>query len=196
METTKIQFKGYQLSRTKVKNNIIKVYIQSQASEKLDWYQQANDFCHYLSDKHQVPLDKVIGIVSALSPRKEWSLNKRIAEELILTGDCGQMKVFVTKANDIHKSTGNESDILSILNGPKIKSFYMNIKYPGAYDNVTIDRHAIAVALGHTATDTELSLSEKQYKFFKDCYVYTADKLGIKPLLLQSITWETWKRIK
>ena len=195
MKTT-IQFKGRKLSRTQVKNNILKVYKQSTAIEQRDWYQQANDFCHYLSDKHLVPVDKVIGIVAALSPRKEWSLNKRLAEQVILTGECGQMKVFVAKANDIHKSTGNEDDILSILNGPKIKSFYMNIKYPGAYEDVTIDRHAIAVAIGHTATDIELSLSEKQYEFFSDCYSYTADKLGLKPLLLQSITWETWKRIK
>ena len=194
--TTTIQFKGRKLSRTQVKNNIIKTYTLATSEERQDWYLSANNYCRYLSDKHQLPLDKVIGIVSALSPRKEWSLNKRIAEELILTGDCGQMKVFVGKAKDIRDTQGNEKDILSILNGPKIKSFYMNIKYPDSVVNVTVDRHAIAVALGRIATNEEQSLSEKQYQFFKECYIWTAQALDIKPLLLQSITWEAWKRIK
>lgn len=192
----KIIFKGKQISRTIVKNNIIKVFNVATDKEKSDWYVNANNYCRYLSDKHQLPLDKVIGIVSALSPRKEWGLNKRIAEQLITSNNCGQIKVFVDKARNIRDNGNTETEILSILNGQKIKSFYMNIKYPNKGDNVTIDRHAIAVAIGRTASDTEQALTDKHYKFFKDCYIWTAEQLGIKPLLLQSITWEAWKRIK
>ena len=72
----------------------------------------------------------------------------------------------------------------------------MNMRYPDSGEYVTVDRHAIAVALGRIATDEEQSLSKKQYEFLKDCYVWTAEQLGIKPLLLQSITWVAWKRIK
>jgi hypothetical protein len=52
------------------------------------------------------------------------------------------------------------------------------------------------VALGRVATDEEQALSKSQYKFFEDCYKWTADSLGIRPLLLQSITWEMWRKIK
>jgi len=195
MRHTKIIFKGQEISRTKVKNNIIRVLNQSTAKENNDWYQNANTWCQQVALKYNVPFDSVAGVVASLSPRKEWQLNKRIAIELIETGDCGQIKVFVNKAKDCLEVTG-DSKILSVLNGPKIKSFYLNIKYPGASDNVTIDRHAIAVALGRTASDSEQALSEKQYQFFKDCYIWTAETLGLKPLMLQAITWETWKRIK
>jgi len=61
---------------------------------------------------------------------------------------------------------------------------------------VTIDRHAIAIALGRTAKDNELQLTPKQYDWFQDCYRYLADRLGIRPSLLQSITWEIWRVIK
>ena len=191
-----IIFRGDKLSRTVVKNNIISVFNIATDKEKEDWYFIANHFCQNLSNKHSLELDKVIGIVSALSPRKEWGLNKRLAEQLILTGDCGQIKLFVNKAKDIKDKGSSENEILSILNGQKIKSFFMNIKYPDSIDNVTIDRHAIAVAIGRTANETEQSLTDKNYKFFKDCYVWTAEQLGIKPLLLQSTTWEAWKRLK
>ena len=191
-----ITFKGNKISRTTVKNNIIKVLDHSMPIELSDWYADAHNFCQYVSDKYTIPLDKVIGIVAALSPRKEWNLNKRIAIDLIENGHCGQIGVFVNKAIDITDRGNSESKILSILNGQKISAFFMNIKYPDCSDNVTIDRHAISVALGHIASDNEQSMTAKEYTFFKDCYIFTARKLGIKPLLLQSITWMTWKRIK
>ena len=176
--------------------NIIRVLDQSTTIEKNDWYADANNFCRYVSEKYTIPLDKVIGIVSALSPRKEWNLNKRIAIDLIEKGDCGQIKQFVNKALNIKMNGNSQSEILAILNGPKISSFFMNIKYPNCADNVTVDRHAVSVALGHIASDKEQAFSKKEYAFFKDCYIFTADKLGLKPLLLQSITWMAWKRIK
>jgi len=41
-----ITFKGKHLSRTVVKNNIIRVFNQS--TDKNDWYKDANIFCKYL----------------------------------------------------------------------------------------------------------------------------------------------------
>lgn len=188
-----IVFKANTLSRTVVKNNIIRVYNTSK--DNTDWYADALKYCQYLATKHKIPLDNVIGVVSALSPRKNWTLNKRIAEDLIIDGTCGHMKVFVKKAQDI-LNADNEEQILSILNGQKITSFYLNIRYPDKNTSVTVDRHAIAVAIGRTATDIELSLTDKQYKFFEDCYRYTAEVLNIAPHLLQSITWEVWRKTK
>jgi len=188
-----IVFKANKLSRTVVKNNIIRIYNTSE--DNTDWYADALTYCQYLATKHKIPLDNVIGVVSALSPRKNWTLNKKIAEDLIIDGTCGHMQVFVKKAQDI-LSVDNEEQILSILNGKKITSFYLNIRYPDKNTSVTVDRHAIAVAIGRTATDIELSLTDKQYKFFADCYRYTAEVLNIAPHLLQSITWEVWRKTK
>jgi len=220
MKTIKIG--GIDYSRTKIKNNIMKVYNVSLESEKNDWYREANIFgsqvSEFLSGFSRLDVSKrqVLGIISALSPLKEWSKNKELAVDLIMSGDCGHMQRNKQKALDILnlQYTGNghpmdsqrdevfkeenvyyDDEILKILNGDKTKRFYLNMVYPSG-GGVTVDRHAIAIAIGRTATDKEQSISSAVYTFLEDCYIMTSETLGLTPLHLQSITWQAWKRIK
>ena len=87
-------------------------------------------------------------------------------------------------------------DVDRILNGKKQKAFFHNLYLPIQSQRVTIDRHAISIALGRPAKDNELQITHNQYDWFADCYRRLADKLGIRPSLLQSITWEHWRVIK
>jgi len=193
-------------SRTKIKNNIIKTYNQKTQSELNDWYQEAHDFGIEVSGMFKdVSKRQVLGIISALSPLKEWNKNKELAVDLILTGTCGHMKRNIQKARDILALNGycdkhNDAMILDfkirqILNGEKTKAFYTNMAYPKG-KGVTIDRHAIAIAIGRNATDKEQAISKQVYTFIENCYIMTSETLGLAPLHLQSITWQTWKRIK
>ena len=204
MEVIKIGDITY--SKTKIKNNIIKTYKQSNQSELNDWYQEAHDFgCDVSAMFKGVPKRKVLGIVSALSPLKEWNKNKELAVDLISTGNAGHMKRNVQKGRDILAIKGSnyrECDsmvldfkIRKILNGEKTKAFYTNMTYPSG-KGVTVDRHAIAIAIGRTATDKEQSISKQVYTFIENCYIMTSETLNLAPLHLQSITWQTWKRIK
>jgi len=218
MKTIKIAGKEY--SRTKIKNNIMKVYNVSLESEKNDWYREANLFGSQVSEflfeytGREVSKRQVLGIVSALSPRKEWSKNKDLAVDLIMSGDCGHMRQQKQKALDIlslKDDTGvnnykveqgwlaeclkADQQILDILNGDKTKRFYLNMMYPSG-GGVTVDRHAIAIAIGRTATEKEQAISSAVYTFLEDCYIMTSETLGLTPLHLQSITWQAWKRIK
>lgn len=200
-----IIFRGTKITRAKSRNNILRVLSKAKDRDKFDWYQEANSFCQQLSDKYDIPKDKVIGIVSALSPMRRWDINKRDAEYYISTDKTlrwndklkGYKKLHTTnQVNKCIRIRNTDDDILTVLGGPKTKSFYMNIKYPAGVDNVTIDRHAIAVALGRIPTDEEHNMTDKAYRFFVDVYKWTAEGLGMKPLLLQSITWEVWRKIK
>ena len=204
MEVIKIGDITY--SKTKIKNNIIKTYKQSNQSELNDWYQEAHDFgCDVSGMFKGVPKRKVLGIVSALSPLKEWNKNKELAVDLISTGTCGHMGRNIQKGRDILAIKGSnyrECDsmvldfkIRKILNGEKTKAFYTNMTYPSG-KGVTVDRHAIAIAIGRTATDKEQSISKQVYTFIENCYIMTSETLNLAPLHLQSITWQTWKRIK
>ena len=204
MEVIKIGDVTY--SKTKIKNNIIKTYKQSNQSELNDWYQEAHDFGIEVSKMFDnVSKRQVLGIISALSPLKEWNKNKELAVDLILTGNCGHMKRNVQKARDILALNGycdKYSDAMTldfkirqILNGEKTKAFYTNMAYPKG-KGVTIDRHAIAIAIGRNATDKEQAISKQVYTFIENCYIMTSETLGLAPLHLQSITWQTWKRIK
>lgn len=204
MEVIKIGDVTY--SKTKIKNNIIKTYKQSNQSELNDWYQEAHDFgCDVSGMFKGVPKRKVLGIVSALSPLKEWNKNKELAVDLISTGTCGHMGRNIQKGRDILAIKGSnyrECDsmvldfkIRKILNGEKTKAFYTNMTYPSG-KGVTVDRHAIAIAIGRTATDKEQSISKQVYTFIEICYIMASETLNLAPLHLQSITWQTWKRIK
>jgi len=204
MEVIKIGDVTY--SKTKIKNNIIKTYKQSNQSELNDWYQEAHDFGIEVSEMFEgVSKRQVLGIISALSPLKEWNKNKELAVDLISTGNAGHMKRNVQKGRDILAIKGSnyrECDsmvldfkIRKILNGEKTKAFYTNMVYPSG-KGVTVDRHAIAIAIGRTATDKEQSISKQVYTFIENCYIMTSETLNLAPLHLQSITWQTWKRIK
>ena len=199
MQKVRIGEKEY--SRTVIKNNILKVYKVSADYERNDWYREAHNFGVEVSSfmksfkNIDVSVNQILGVVSALSPLKEWSKNKEIAMDFILTGDCGHMGANKRKARQILDCDGSDEEILKILSGPKTSRFYMNMMYPDG-TGVTVDRHAIAIAIGRTATDKEQSLTPKAYEFIEKCYIMTAETLGLDPLHLQSITWQTWKRIK
>jgi len=202
MQTIKIG--EFEYSRTKIKNNILRVYADSLESEKNDWYREAHQWAVDVSKflwsfkRINVSVKQVLGITSALSPLKEWEKNKELTVDFILSGDCGHMKNNKLKADKIRMAHSSISDdtILKILNGKKTQRFYMNMVHPDDGTGVTVDRHAIAIAIGRTATEIEQSLTTNKYTFIENCYKITADALGLTPLHLQSITWQAWKRIK
>jgi len=163
-----ITFKGKRLSRARVKNNILKVY--NKADAHTDWYVDAHAFCKGLSIKYNRPLSVVVGIVSALSPLKTWDKNKEIAEYYLQTNSVlkGGKYINFTKQCDkvlqldrcwLIWNKVTDEGIQYILKGEKTKSFYLNIMHPSQESKVTVDRHAIAVALGRVATDEEQALT-------------------------------------
>ena len=202
----KIIFKGNQLTMYKAKKNIKHIYARRIIEEENLWYwdnhwkgrQIATSSTINWQEFHHcmLPLSKVLGVISSLSPRQEWNGNLRIAEQQIRTGDCGTIGQFKDKAKKVIYSDGYDDEIWNILNGNKIQNFYMNLMYPDDKRFVTIDRHAISIALGRLATKKELSLTDKQYQFFSECYKEVAQELDLIPNFVQSITWQAWKRIK
>tara|TARA_R100000664_G_scaffold27581_1_gene38342 strand:- start:1742 stop:2344 length:603 start_codon:yes stop_codon:yes gene_type:complete len=190
-------YKGNLYSRTKIKNNISKLYRLTDKTDRYDWYQDAYDFAESLSHDYGISINTSCGIIAALSPVKQWEQNKKCAISLLETGNGKHMKQFNDKALKILECNGSEECIKSILNGRKIISFYTNIRHPKDSDEVTIDRHALSVALSKWVKEEDYAgMTNKQYKFFQDCYKYTAKKIGISPVLLQSSTWERFRKIK
>ena len=191
-----IKFKHKIITRTKCCNNIERFFYLSTPEERLkEWYAVEQAFCDGLAVKHNIPLRISTGVVSSVSPQKGWEENKKQADILCATGDCGATGDNVTKARLILNSNGTDREIWHILNGNKTQRFFKNLLYPYSSEYVTIDRHAIHVILGRVPNENEHSLSDKQYVFMEDCYKRTAKKLGLIPSTLQSITWEACKRL-
>lgn len=190
-------FKGETLSKTKVKNNILRIWEQADSDERRDWYKEANCWATNVATTNNLEVSKVCGVIASLSPVKQWKSNLKCAEDLITIGDCGHMKQFKNKAIAIVNSDGSDDQILSVLNGNKISAFYVNIRYPEKNKSVTIDRHALSIALGRWVTDEDYrGMTDKQYEFFVSCYVVASEKVNVTPLLMQSATWVKWRKIK
>ena len=191
------QFKGLSLTRTKVRNQIIRFYEnETTDADKFDWYADAKSFAVNLSTEFDVPANVVCGLIAALSPVKQWNQNKNCVLSLLLGNGGKHMKQFVDKAQRILElDDATDTTILDVLNGRKISAFYLNIMHPNRDEVVTIDRHALSIALGHWVTDEEYSgMTAKQYAFFVECYQLAAKKLNINGLLLQSSTWVAWRK--
>lgn len=192
-----VTFNGTTYSRTKIRNNILRTWNTTTASDRHDWYQEAHDWCRSICKRSSYTLEQTIGVVAALSPLLSWEKNKEYAEHAILEvcepSALPCMGTSCRKAEAIMSVLTTE-EVLAILKGPKTTAFYMNIMCPRASDHITIDRHAIGIAFGQRLTNDKISVTPKQYRFIQDCYAWTASGIGVSPLLLQSATWVAWRK--
>lgn len=184
-----------------MQTNILNLFSQvteSQLNEGLNWYQRANEHANYLSQKYNVSLAKVCGIISALSPATNWSTNIKDAEELLKGNSTHKFSTYgqnVLKAYKILNAS-LEMDIelfFSLKTGAKTYNFYRNILEPTNPDYVTIDRHAIAIWAGNLAEFYGKGASLKLYREIAQDYIYVAKVLKLLPLQLQAITWVAYR---
>jgi len=205
------QFKNMTLTRVKVRNNILAIWNETSENDRFDWYGEAHKFAVELCITANLPRDteniaKACGVIAALSPMSSWELNKKNAQQLIEDSilfnvwDVAQslpcLKSNARKAGAILLSDGSDQAILDILKGPKTSAFFLNIMYPDKAISLTMDRHAISIAVGLKLKKDKMQMTAGQYDFFQECYRWTAAKLGVNPLILQSATWVVWRKIK
>ena len=150
----------------------------------MTWYDRAHKHCKMLSEVYNIPLFQVVGILAALSPRNKWERNLKDVEQVILQGNKARVGTFNKMK---HKAVlclkaKNEHEVIKILNGVKITSFFKNIFY--IKDNsVTIDVWAMRVV------DFEGNLTAKRYKEIERAYISVANKYEMLPKQVQAITW-------
>lgn len=204
MKSYKFKFRGKELSRTQVKNNILAVLRQAD-KDSFDfgkrWYSIAHQIGFDLVNE-DVNLAQSIGVIAALSPLKSWSQNVKLATQFINEGKRGgHTGVMVKKANDILALNNPTTDeVVEILRGQKIVNFFLNIYYPNKDVAVTIDRHAVGIALIGTKnikqTEEDGQITKAQFEFLVHCYKWAAAELDMSAVQLQAITWEHFRKIK
>lgn len=157
----------------------------------LDWYSAAHTFCVGLAERYGVSVDQAAGIVAALSPRVEWGLNMRLADELVRTGACKGLSGNVRKAQRI---LAGEAP-LSVLGGNKVRSFYDNIARPDTSATVTIDRHAIDALLGTVGDDVSRKVLERVgvYEQASGIYRRAAALRSVPAHVMQAVCWVVWR---
>lgn len=186
--------------------NILKVYRRATADDTVsgvEWYDRAKRMAEWIATDVGLPVNTVIGVMAALSPNNRWERNCKDTDTMcrayVAGDDLSDFKVscynkMKEKAWSILDDDLRADDaILTRLNGQKIRSFYSNIR---GLDEVTIDGHALNIALGvrQGLTTDKTNMGKKQYKELQLAYVKAAKRVKVKPHVLQAITWTTWKR--
>ena len=186
---------------------------ESDIQQGTDWYERASRFADRLSQAYGCSPMVAAGVIAAISPNVSWTLNQRSAETMIKAWSVGvdPMSVKVCgypvmrqKAADILSLEPSDSDIkdkiLSILNGPKISSFFKCIV--GDQKEVCVDGHALSVFLGERIlTSKTPSISPKLYTTVQRAYAIISARSEeicgtyLSPAQVQAVTWVTYRRV-
>lgn len=167
---------------------------EADIAEGMAWYQVGHTFARGLASRYGVSTDQACAVVAVMSPQLSWQRNMVVADELLRTGSAsGCIQRFARKAQII--AAGGPID--QLVSGPKVTSFYQNLRWPRRSGAVTIDRHAYSVYLGYVVAQGDRTLDRKgRYDTVAEAYRQTAQMVGILPHQLQAITWLTWRRTK
>lgn len=159
------------------------------------WYYEVHDHCAMLAKKHNVPVVKVAGIMSVLSPQVTFVQNVKSLEDFLETkGNCtvstfAKQKV---KADNIYAlDNPTEDDVKNVIGkGLKTLAFFENIYRPESSMAVTVDLWMIKWAkTKRLAPAKAVQPTVKQYRVISASIVRRAKKLGIMPHEYQALTW-------
>ena len=200
-----MHFKGVELRENEVVERLLSYYNEADDGEINDgllWYKDANRFVIDRSIKHEVKQFRVAGVLSALSPQKQWEHNKQLTDNFLRGSRNGHTGVQIDKAEQCLIAK-KPSDIYRLLSKGQVKTsqFYLNILCPNMNFGVTIDRHAIAACVYNTNNLQEIDdkmyrLTSNHYNFFSNCYKQVSQQLSIRPHEAQAVIWCTVKRLK
>lgn len=183
--------------------NILKVFDKIKDPD-IKWYRNANKWAVAASGASGHDLNVVCAVIAALSPGCVWERNQEDAVGL-LWGVSGYKPMTypanIRKAKRIVALNGqSEAEVLATLRpykwtGQKSYAFYHNLRYPLKDEHVTVDRHAIAIALGRVPQLFERKINQSQYDRYSDAYREVASKVGLRVQELQAATWVHWREV-
>jgi membrane-bound lytic murein transglycosylase B len=190
--------------------SILAVYNLASVSDKQQgqsWYARALTFAVRLSDVYDIETSTIVAVIASLSPRNRWERNMQDAESMIKVfaaggtyADLMQLKVctFTTgkakAAKILSENISDRDELLATLKGPKLCEFFNCIL--GDSDDVCIDGHAYSIWVGDRITLANVpSIGVKLRRNIKEDYQQAARIIGVKPHVVQAITWVCWKRL-
>lgn len=171
--------------------------------EGTQWYFKANTELRKIAKRNHVNIDVAASVTAALSPNNKWLRNFIDTQNLLRVVEWGG------EENEVRCGTYNKNkekafkiargeNYRSILRGNKVRSFFTNIRFPDDSYTVTVDGHAVAVAVGvRIPVSKSPQLSDKQYEAVASAYTeatkqINADRLMGQELLpsqVQAVCW-------
>lgn len=177
------------MSQLAMVRRICKVYRSANDYQRAigrGWYRHAGE----LAAASDPDLRKAAGVYAAMSPRAHWSVNVKWAQMILHAAANGLEcpAVHTTTMRAQAWAIANGADPLGVLNGPKVRSFYLNIL--GDAMAVTCDVWAVFAATGiKDERAARMVARPKGYKVLADAYRVAAARLGVSPMVLQATCW-------
>jgi hypothetical protein len=155
-------------------------------AEGTAWYREAREFAASLD----TDVRRAVGVIAVLSPMVSWPRNQTLARAHYAGVYGGCLGASTVKAQRI--LSGEPVD--AVVKGKKVKPFFDAIM--GDPDSVTLDRHAIDVAMGRTLTDGERNAiaTTKRREPIVESYRRAARITGYSPAEVQAIVWVGWRK--
>lgn len=148
------------------------------------WYDEAGELCDTLQQGYTVTREHVGAILAQLSPRTTWSRNVAGAVAMIREGHEAARALGCIGANvDRALVAIGSDDPVATINGPKTRSFALNIL--GDREAVTVDVWACRVA---DLDETRLG-RKGAYDAVAHAYRTAARRRGVDPATMQAVTW-------
>lgn len=159
------------------------------------WYLEA----HWIASQVGPTTVQGAGIIAALSPQIGWVDNVAAARALALGDPEGAFKTFGCLGPNVDKATRilRGEAPLDVLGGRKVRSFYRNIVDPHHDGPVTVDRHALNLALvgpGGKGANDKLLARKGGYQLVAAAYRTAAREAWMRPNEVQAITWLVQRR--
>lgn len=162
------------------------------------WYETANAWIRALAKEHNYTVQQVAAIVAVTSPLVSWNLQHKIVPRFLAHRSASKPGINANweKAEAIRRGASIDSQ----LHGTKVNAFYLNLL--GIGGPVTIDRHALRIALGlkprkYTAngrpTWDDPPITDKLYDKITTAYKSAAKQAGVSAEALQAVCWVEWK---
>lgn len=178
------------------------------------WYYQARSWCEYRAAEYGRSVEVVAGVLAALSPGTTWEDNKRDTITVLEAAKATRASLHWMDWHELPRVRTYKANLRKALRilvdgeypgnvlrkyamesrRNKTWTFWYNIVKPYWRDKVTVDRHAIAVALGRPATQRERSMSNYKYRCYEAAYLEAARVLKVPAPMVQAVTWEHWRR--
>lgn len=159
-------------------------------AEGTQWYREARAFAASLDSD----VERAVAVIAILSPMTSWPQNMDKARRAY-AGDRTRLG-FPANRDKVARILDDGEHWADVISGPKVVSFFHNIM--GSADYVTIDRHAIDIALGAPQTDAVRSvwMGKRNRAVLTQAYRNAARILGVDAPTVQAVTWVAWRKTR
>jgi hypothetical protein len=173
---------------------------QDDVNAGVHWYAEARQECQLIAGETGLPLEQVVGVVAATSPRTYWGKNIMVARTLIhrwlknpstTPEQLSPLPVTMVqrlKALQILRGRPIEATLIG-ANSNKTRSFYRCILNPAHQTEVCIDSHAYRQATGFSGKAKKISMTKPQYQEIQDAFRQLAKLVGLTPCQAQAVLW-------